>query len=586
MKVLAKILAYCAGTLVIAALVAPPLYFAGHFLAHWFPLLGDFGFGRYFRRAALVAALGLLIPFLRWLDIQKFTDLGLQPNERFARDVGVGVLLALAGVWFVSGVQLAAPEVRWHAPLPWVQLVPITLTAVAVALIEEIFFRGALLGALQRRMQPLTALAVLSLVFAAVHFIKPVDPKGPIFWYSGFELLPRLFSRFMSWRAVWSSFLTLVGVGLVLGYATQKTKSLALAIGLHGGWVFALQSFDELTKGHVPRSLWFGGRQLLAGLAPLLLMVATWLTLILVLRRRNLGTLFFLLVGTVTMQSCKSPSIEPAYQQEMNIWYQERDKRLRDPNGWLTLVGLFWLESGLNTVGSDSTNAVILPKAAPGLVGSLHFDAATGAVTFRREGASPVLHEGQPVESVILRSDADKPGPTILALGDITFFLIKRDTRLGVRVKDKKSPVLTAFRGMERFALDPKWRVVGKLRQSPEGQTLDVPTVLGTIEKMPSRGRVVFEVDGRTLELDVVDAGEREVSVIFGDVTNGKETYGGGREVDGEVLEDGRVLIDFNKAYNPPCSFTPYATCPLPPKHNRLPVAVQAGEKAYNPGGS
>jgi len=173
----------------------------------------------------------------------------------------------------------------------------------------------------------------------------------------------------------------------------------------------------------------------------------------------------------------------------------------------------------------------------------------------------------------------------LLELRTIQFHLIRRGDRLGVRSKDSESPVRTEFRGIEHYPASWEWRVEGRFEPYEPPKHVPVPTVLGTVDDELSPGAVVFEAEGRTLRLDVLEgADEHEVFVIFGDTTNGTETYGGGRFLYADLEPGGRLVLDFNKAYNPPCAFTPYATCPLPPKQNRLPLAIRAGEKKYGEG--
>jgi uncharacterized protein (DUF1684 family) len=200
-----------------------------------------------------------------------------------------------------------------------------------------------------------------------------------------------------------------------------------------------------------------------------------------------------------------------------------------------------------------------------------------------------VTLEGQPVTRQALRSDAGGAKPDVLALGALTLQIIDRGGRLGVRVKDMKSPVRAGFKGLRYFPIDPRYRAVARFVPHDKPVTLNVPTVLGTVERMPSPGYVSFELpaararDGAPapppLRLDaVIEPGETLLFFIFRDATAGKTTYGAGRFLYADPPVDGEVILDFNRAYSPPCAFTPYATCPLPPQQNQLPVFVEAGE--------
>lgn len=268
--------------------------------------------------------------------------------------------------------------------------------------------------------------------------------------------------------------------------------------------------------------------------------------------------------------------------QEVESWRQERLERLQSPDGWLSLVGLAWLDEGENVCGSDPASTVVLPPPAPQRAGV--FLRQGGAAEFVAAPGSGVTHENEAVKRLPLVADADG-APTVLELGTIRFHLIRRDDRLGVRVKDSESPARTAFAGIDHYPVSLDWRVVGRFEPYEPPKPVPVPSVLGTVTEEPSPGAAVFEVGGRTLRLDVLEGAEEQaVFVIFADETNGAETYGGGRFLYADRSAGGQIVLDFNKAYNPPCAFTPYATCPLPPPQNRLPLAVRAGEKKYGDG--
>ena len=270
------------------------------------------------------------------------------------------------------------------------------------------------------------------------------------------------------------------------------------------------------------------------------------------------------------------------YRTEIERWRTQRIERLRRDDGWLTLVGLFWLKEGENSVGSGPGNRVVLPAGkVPGRVGSLTL--AHGRVAARLDEAAGVTADGKPVSSLELSPDTSPAGPTVLKLGSLSFYVIARGERFGVRVKDAESAARREFRGIENFPIDPKWRIVARFDPYPAPRSISVPNVLGTISREPSPGVLVFPVDGREQRLEpVLEQGETDYFVIFGDRTNGLETYGGGRFLYVSPPDaQGRTVIDFNKAYNPPCVFSAYATCPLPPAQNKLPIRVEAGEKSY-----
>jgi hypothetical protein len=272
---------------------------------------------------------------------------------------------------------------------------------------------------------------------------------------------------------------------------------------------------------------------------------------------------------------------DDGFQKTEQSWRDGRVKRLTSPNGWLTLVGLHWLQPGDNAVGSDPDCAVPLPagKAAK-REAVLHLE--SGVVKIKAEPSSGLNIEGKPAGERILGDDtAEKTD--VVAIGDVSFFVIKRGDRIGVRVKDSQSPVRTGFKGLDYFPADPKWLVSGTFVPCDAPKKVEIPTVLGTTDTMEAPGLVKFTIDGKemTLEPVVEDPKDPSLWFIFKDATSAKETYGGGRFLYSEMPKDGKVLVDFNQAYNPPCAFTPYATCPLPPRQNWLPVRVEAGEKAF-----
>ena len=270
-----------------------------------------------------------------------------------------------------------------------------------------------------------------------------------------------------------------------------------------------------------------------------------------------------------------------AYQQEIEKWQKERAAELQSDDGWLTLAGLFWLKEGENKVGSDASNEVVLPPGkAPKIVGSLWLE--KGSVRLEARPDSGLTESGKPVTSLILKSDADEE-PTRLNLGSLSFYVIKRGEKLGVRVKDKENPERVHFAGLEYYPADPKWRLEAKLQPYNPPKAIPITNVLGMTEDMTSPGALAFDVAGKTYRLDaVVEQGSKQYFIIFADGTTGHETYGAGRYLYADPADAaGRVIVDFNKAYNPPCAFTNYATCPLPPSQNRLALRIEAGEKRY-----
>lgn len=272
-----------------------------------------------------------------------------------------------------------------------------------------------------------------------------------------------------------------------------------------------------------------------------------------------------------------------AHAREVEAWRAERETGLRNPEGWFSLVGLFWLKEGENRIGSDPGNTVILPEGkAPAVAGTLV--RRGGAVRLEAAPGVPLQIGGRQVTAADLVSD-DKGKPTEVRLGSLGFFLIQRGERLGVRVRDSASPALASFHGLDHYPVDPEWRVTARFEPYQPPKAVMVPNILGDAEEQPSPGTVVFERDGATHRLDALEGGEDgSLFLIFADATNQTETYGAGRFLDTAPPKDGQVVVDFNQSYNPPCAFTAFATCPLPPQQNRLALDVRAGEKKYGTG--
>jgi len=298
--------------------------------------------------------------------------------------------------------------------------------------------------------------------------------------------------------------------------------------------------------------------------------------------RRTAARLFFLVPALALLASTGAAPAPEAHRAEIEAWRAKRMASLRREDGWLTLVGLFWLQEGENRFGSDpQANRVVFPKdTTPAAMGSL--DLSKGVVTLRAAPDAGLTSAGQPATTLVLHSDAEGR-PTVVKHGRISFFLIKRGERLGIRVKDSANPVLLGFHGIDSYSIDGRWRFDARWEPYQPAKTVPVPNILGSVDQEKSPGAVVFDVGGRPFRLDAVqEAGSEDLFLIFGDETNGVETYGGGRFLYASPPDkDGRVVVDFNKAYNPPCVFTPYATCPLPPRQNRLALRVEAGEKKY-----
>ncbi|MGB5047410.1 MAG: DUF1684 domain-containing protein [Caldilineaceae bacterium] len=266
------------------------------------------------------------------------------------------------------------------------------------------------------------------------------------------------------------------------------------------------------------------------------------------------------------------------YQTEIAEWQQKRDAELRSPDGWLTLAGLFWLESGENHFGGDPANHIQFPGVSVPRLGT--FSVTDAGVEMTVVPGIRVTHQDVPVSRMSLtEAEMDEP---VFAYGSLRWFVIRRDGRWAVRLRDHAHPALVAFPGVDNFPVDPAWRVSARLEPHPAPMTVSVPTILGTVNPTPSPGILRFTLMDQAQSLIALGQTGKPLFLIFADATSGKETYGSGRFLSVDAPDaDGHTVIDFNRAYNPPCAFTPFATCPLPPAGNRLVIAITAGEKKY-----
>jgi uncharacterized protein len=270
-----------------------------------------------------------------------------------------------------------------------------------------------------------------------------------------------------------------------------------------------------------------------------------------------------------------------AYLKEIERWRTGRVEEVTGENGWLTLVGLFWLKPGENRFGSDATNDIVLPQGrAPALAGSVWLEAET--VRLESRPGSGITYEGKTVTTLDLKTDADQR-MTVLSLGPLRLFVIKRGERYALRVRDHQHPARSTFRGISHYPVDLKWRVEARFDPYDPPKVIPIVNVLGMVDNQKSPGAVAFEIGGKSYRLDAIEEkSESRLFIIFADATNGKQTYGAGRYLYVAAPDSsGRTVVDFNKAENPPCAFTSFATCPLPPRQNRLRIRVEAGEKKY-----
>lgn len=262
-------------------------------------------------------------------------------------------------------------------------------------------------------------------------------------------------------------------------------------------------------------------------------------------------------------------------------WRTDRVAELTGETGWLTLVGLFWLNPGENTFGRASSNTIVLDH--PNLAGTAGTFVLTGdKVTFTAKPGSGITHGGEPVATLDMVSDA-KESPTVVSSGPLRFFIIERAGKFGVRVRDVESPRRRDFRGLRYFPISPDWVFEARFEPYEPHRTIKIVNILGLEDDMESPGAVVFIKNGEQTRLDTVldGAGATDLFIMFADGTSGHETYGAGRFLHVPFATNGKTLVDFNEAYNPPCAFNNFATCPLPPYQNRMKLKITAGEKNY-----
>jgi len=250
-----------------------------------------------------------------------------------------------------------------------------------------------------------------------------------------------------------------------------------------------------------------------------------------------------------------------SYDAEIKEWRAERRARLMKDDSWLTLSGLFWLQDGINDI--------TLPTHPPS---HAKFVLRNGHVTLGNQ---------------VLRDDTDAKGATVLHKGSVSYEIIKRIDRgvdkFAVRVKDIDSEARKNFKGLDYFPVNPAYRLEAHFEPYNPPKKIAIANVLGMTSDETSPGALVFNLQGRTFRIDpILEQGEKDLFIIFKDATSGKETYGAARYMYAHPAgANGKTIVDFNKSYNPPCVFTHFATCPLPPPQNRLPIRIEAGEKKY-----
>lgn len=283
--------------------------------------------------------------------------------------------------------------------------------------------------------------------------------------------------------------------------------------------------------------------------------------------------------------SCAGPEAVDPYEAEIARYRAEREASLKADDGWLTVAGLFFLQPGANPFGSDPSNVVVLPAGrAPARAGVFYLE--DGTVRVEVAEGIPITLGGRPVTRAALRPAGQGRPADTLVLGRLSLFVHTSGDRLAIRLRDLDSEIRRTFRGCRWYPVRPEYRVVGRFIPYDAPRERRVPNILGDEEHYVSNGVVAFTLGGQEHRLEAFEstgARGRRLFFVFRDATSGRETYHTARFLYADPPQDDEVVLDFNKAYNPPCAFNPYTTCPLPPPQNVLPVRIEAGELDYAP---
>ncbi len=294
-------------------------------------------------------------------------------------------------------------------------------------------------------------------------------------------------------------------------------------------------------------------------------------------------------IGLSSQSNDNSPTpADPGWQRQVEAWRAQRDRELTAPDGWLTLVGLEWLKPGINSFGSAADNGIKLRSKAPEHVGLLTVSGATVQLLAPKGGfPSGLKLDGREAREGTLSADDNKP--SVLTWQGLSMVVLPRGGRYALRIKDADSPTRTEFHGLHWYAADPRYRVTAKWIPYSPPKVEKIPTIIGTTLNMPAPGVAEFTLNGTKLTLEpVIEGGEKDkLFFILRDATSRTTTYQAARFLHtglptNGVSEPGSLTLDFNELYNPPCAYTPYATCPLPPEQNRLNIAIEAGEQRYS----
>jgi uncharacterized protein (DUF1684 family) len=275
-----------------------------------------------------------------------------------------------------------------------------------------------------------------------------------------------------------------------------------------------------------------------------------------------------------------SVNAQDVYKKQVEKWRSEHQKGLLKDDGWFTVAGLFWLKDGINTVGSGEGYDVQLTLSFKhGKFGEIDFH--NGSASLHVAEGVDATSGGKVISSIELVSGGATTKPTIVQTGSQSFFLIEREGKYAIRLKDKNNPGRINFHGLKWYPINPAYRTTASFEAFSQPKEVLIPNVLGSSFKMKSPGILHFKLAGKQYSLQPVED-EDKLFIIFRDLTSKTETYGAGRFLYADQPVKGKVVLDFNQAENPPCAFTEFATCPLPPQQNRLDIEIKAGEKRYH----
>ena len=288
-----------------------------------------------------------------------------------------------------------------------------------------------------------------------------------------------------------------------------------------------------------------------------------------------------ILLGVVLVSATAARAQQTDYSKEIEKWRSEHEANLKTETGWLTVAGLSWLKERTNIVGAgDKFDVRLTDNFKQGKFGEIEFK--DGKAVLKVANGVEAQADGKMIAAPVDLVSDEKGKPTEIRTGTQTFYLIKREDRSGIRVKDSNSEARRNFKGLHWFPVDESYKVAARLEAFPEPREVMVPNILGGKFKMKSPGILKFSLKGKEYQLQPVDEGDGALFMIFRDKSSENETYKSGRFLYAAKPVNGEAVLDFNKAENPPCAFTPYATCPLPPPGNSLEVEIKAGEKRYD----